>query len=93
MKAELLMDERAPVSDNAFVERVVWKLNEPVPGSPHSYKYRLAFVVKDVCVIRYDNEVGKGDHRHVGEREAPYSFSTVEQLLTDFWKEVEQWRQ
>lgn len=31
----------------------------------------------------------KGDHRHYGAREMPYRFSTVEQLLADFWTDVE----
>jgi hypothetical protein len=30
-----------------------------------------------------DNEIGKGDHRHVGAVEAAYSFSSYEKLLTD----------
>lgn len=39
-------------------------------------------------LIGYDNEPGKGDHRHYGEREETYSFSTPEQLLTDFLADV-----
>jgi hypothetical protein len=35
-------------------------------------------------VLRYDNETGKGDHRHVGDVETSYSFSSYEKLLTDF---------
>jgi hypothetical protein len=42
--------------------------------------------------IRYDNEQGKGDHRHIGEREEDYVFTTVEQLLEDFRFDVEGWR-
>jgi hypothetical protein len=37
-----------------------------VRGSRHQYKYRLVLVVNDDCVLRYDNEAGKGDHKHVG---------------------------
>jgi hypothetical protein len=47
----------------------------------------------DACVaLRYDNETGKGDHRHVREVEEPYVFSDAETLLADFWREVEEWR-
>ena len=92
MKAQLLMDEREALSDNAFVERVVWNVAERVAGSTHTYKYRLAFVVKGTCVLRYDNEAGKGDHRHMGDDQQPYMFSTVDRLLADFWKEVDEWR-
>jgi hypothetical protein len=42
--------------------------------------------------VRYDNERGKGDHRHIGEREEGYAFVTLEQLLADFRRDVEGWR-
>lgn len=40
-------------------------------------------------VVRYDNEVGKGDHRHFGEDESAYDFSSVEQLVADFQRDIE----
>jgi hypothetical protein len=52
----------------------------------------LAFVVEGVCVIRFDNEVGKGDHKHVDGREVPFAFQSPEQLVEDFWREIENWR-
>lgn len=83
------MRQRKLVSENAFAELVVWKLPVSVSGSEHAFKYRLAFVVDGVCVLRYDNETGKGDHRHVGRRETSYLFTTPEKLLSDFWNDVE----
>lgn len=50
----------------------------------------MAYVVDGVCRLRYDNEAGKGDHRHVGEIETPYRFSSLDQLIDDFWQDVEQ---
>jgi hypothetical protein len=44
-------------------------------------------------VLRYDNESGKGDHRHVSDVETLYTFSTYETLLADFWADVDAWRQ
>lgn len=44
------------------------------------------------CVLRYDNEAGKGDHKHIGNEENDYSFTTAEQLLKDFWVDVDDWR-
>lgn len=38
--------------------------------------------------MRYDNERGKGDHRHFGRREEPYLFTTPEALLADFDADV-----
>jgi hypothetical protein len=49
-------------------------------------------VVAGVCVLRYDNEAGKGDHRHVGGVETAYRFTSPEDLLADFWRDVDQWR-
>ncbi len=43
-------------------------------------------------LLRYDNEAGKGDHRHIGAVETPYRFTTPDALLADFWKDVETWR-
>jgi hypothetical protein len=63
-----------------------------VAGSGHAFKYRLAFVVDGVCVLRYDNEAGKGDHKHVGEVETAYTFESPRRLLADFWRNVELWR-
>lgn len=89
MKAELLIDERHVLDARAFVEIVVWHLPRPARASKHRFKYRLALVVDGVCVVRYDNEAGKGDHRHVAEREEPYEFSDPDTLLADFWRDVE----
>jgi Family of unknown function (DUF6516) len=92
MDASLLLNERHTMSETAFVELVVWRLPMPLPGSCHNFKYRLALVVSGSCVLRYDNESGKGDHKHVGEDESLYSFTTPKALLDDFWKDVDTWR-
>ena len=65
MTAALLLKERIAFDDDSVAELVIWQLPRSVPGSLHSYKYRLAFIVADACVLRYDNETGKGDHRHM----------------------------
>lgn len=89
MKAELIIREREVLSEVAFTEIVVWRLPIPAKGSVHSYKYRLALVINGECVLRYDNEAGKGDHRHAGHREKTYTFTTPEALLADFDADVE----
>ena len=65
VEAELLLYRREVLAETAFIERVVWLLPQPLPGSSHRFKYRLALVVNGECVMRYDNEAGKGDHRHM----------------------------
>jgi len=91
VKAEPLFQERQVIAEDAFVE-LVGKVPEPVSGSAHGFKYRLALVVAGECVLRYDNEAGKGDHRHLGGEESPYSFTTPARLLADFWNDVDLWR-
>ena len=72
-----------------IVEIAIWRVPVPVIPSLHSFKYRLVYVVEGVRVVGYDNERGKGDHRHLGDIELPYQFVSVETLLLDFWKNVE----
>lgn len=91
MKATELLRRRLVLAADAYVEMVVWQVPEPVPPSRHPYKYRLAYVVRGECVLRYDNERGKGDHLHCGPLEMPYSFSTPEQLMADFNAEIARW--
>jgi Family of unknown function (DUF6516) len=88
MKATLLQKERIKLGENRFAEIVVWQVPQPVPGSAHSFKYRMALVVNEVCVLRYDNEAGKGGHKHSGGIEVSYAFSTLDQLVEDFWADV-----
>ena len=87
--AELLVDERHVLGEDAFVEIVVWRLLRAARGSRHRFKYRLALVEDGICVLRYDNEAGKGDHRHVGAVEDAYEFTTPEALLADFWRDID----
>lgn len=89
MKAACLLRERIVISENAFVEMVVWDIPKSLKGSDHFYKYRLVLVVDRECVLRYDNEPGKGDHKHLGSTEVEYQFSTIEAMLEDFWNDVE----
>jgi len=89
---DLLFRRREIVSETAFVQIVIWRVPKPVRGSRHGFKYSLALISDGDCVLRYDNEAGKGDHKHVGEREAAYHFSELETLQADFWADVETWR-
>lgn len=87
MRAALLVCERIPFRENSFAELVLWRLPSPLPGSSHAFKYRLAFVRSGVCLVRFDNEAGKGDHRHIKGKESKYAFVTPEKLIQDFLRE------
>ena len=91
MKATELTRGRIVYSERSFAELVLWRLPKSLPGSKHPFKYRLAFVVDGVCVLRYDNESGKGDHRHVGEKEQTYAFVSPEKLVADFKRDIARW--
>jgi hypothetical protein len=91
MKAEMLMRERYVLAEDVYAEIVVWRVPVPLRASRHDLKYRMALIARGKSVLRYDNEAGKGDHRHIGRHEAPYRFVSVEDLLADFWTDVERW--
>jgi len=92
MKARELFNRRVLVTEQAFAELVLWEVPEPLSGSKHRYKYRLAFVVAGACVLRYDNEAGKGDHKHVSGKEVKYRFVSADKLVADFFEDVKRWR-
>ena len=90
--ADLLLRERIVLSETVFVEIRVWRVSLPVRGSAHDLKYSLALIAARTCVLRYDNEAGKGDHRHLPDgSEEPYSFRDAAKLVADFWKDVDAW--
>lgn len=91
MHAVALVHRRVVIAADAFAELVVWSLAEPLAPSPHRFKYRLAYVVAGECVVRYDNERGKGDHRHFAGDQQPYKFISPDRLLEDFSADIERW--
>jgi Family of unknown function (DUF6516) len=88
MNAELLFHHRIDYDDGAIAEMVLWRVPTAVLPSTHGLKYSLFYGRPGVREVGYDNERGKGDHRHFRGVESPYSFSTVEQLMSDFWSDV-----
>jgi Family of unknown function (DUF6516) len=91
MKAVQLICTRIIYSKSAFAELVLWRLPNPLSGSLHDFKYRLVYVVRGECVLRYDNETGKGDHRHFDGQESAYMFTTPEKLIANFQNDIERW--
>jgi len=91
-KAKLLYRERIEFPDGTFAELVLWDVPEPVPPTTHGFKYRLAYVVGGKRVVGYDNERGKGDHRHYEGTETPYQFENANKVLADFRTDVKRYR-
>ena len=93
MAAELLYREEYIYSDGAIREMVLWQLPGKTPDRPHGLKYRLFYGLGDgTSLVRFDNESGKGDHKHIGSQEESYRFRNVETLVADFLAEVEKAR-
>ena len=88
MKAAPIINSKQTWPDGTVVQLVVWGLPAPVAGCDHAYKYRLYCGRSGRCLARYDNEAGKGDHRHDGDQELPYGFTTLAALLADFRADV-----
>jgi uncharacterized protein YwbE len=88
MKATRIVDSKEVWPDGTLVQLAVWRLPAASPERPHGLKYRLYCGRDGRCLVRYDNETGKGDHRHIGEREEPYRFTSLPGLLADFRADV-----
>lgn len=88
MKAEVLFHQPIDYDDGTIVEMVIWRVSLPVPPSTHGLKYSLFYGRPGVRMVGYDNERGKGDHRHLQGAETACKFTTVEQLMSDFWSDV-----
>lgn len=85
----MLFHQRIDYGDGAILEMVLWRVALPVPPSTHGLKYSLFYGRPGLREIGYDNERGNGDHRHFQGVETAYAFSTVEQLMLDFWSDVQ----
>ncbi len=89
MKAQLILHTKKEDSQGNTTEMVLWKLPQPSPDRPHGIKYRCYHGnALGQCIVRYDNETGKGDHKHIGEKEIPYKFISVEKLIEDFIDDI-----
>ena len=93
MAAKLLYREKYIYSDGAIREMVLWQLPRKSPDRPHGLKYRLYYGLGDgTCLVRFDNESRKGDHKHAGSQEESYLFINVETLVAAFLAEIEKAR-
>lgn len=72
------------------IEGVIKEVPEPVAPSEHRIKYRLVYVCNGVRVIGYDNERGKGDHKHLHGLESSYAFTDVATLIRDFLQDLKE---
>lgn len=90
MQARLLYREKYVYADGAIREMVLWQLPGKFTDKSPGLKYRLYYgLAAGTCLVRYDNETGKGDHKHFLDKEVPYRFKNVESLVADFLSDIE----
>ena len=92
MKAVRLFYDKAVWPDGSIIEMVIWRLPAPVPASKHDLKFRLFYGRDGQRIVGYDNERGKGDHRHFMGRESRYRFVSIDKLVADFLADVDRAR-
>lgn len=92
MAAKLIHRSRFVYADGALREMVLWQVPR-TRHHPFGLKYRLYYGDSEgKCQVRYDNERGKGDHRHGIDREAAYQFIDVDTLVADFLADIKRLR-
>jgi len=92
MKAVLAFHDKQVLPDGAIVEMKIWEVASPVVGSAHKLKYSLFYGADGKRLVGYDNERGKGGHRHIEDRQKRYVFKTVELLMADFLADMRRLR-
>lgn len=83
-KAEKLLDDRLLLDDGSILALRLWRVPQPVPPATHRFKYALFYGRPGERLVLFDNERGKGDHKHIWEVETPYAFESPERLVADF---------
>jgi hypothetical protein len=89
-KAKLIFKDHYTFDDGDIVEMTIWQVPSPVSPSEHPFKYSLFYGHKGERIVGYDNERGKGDHKHVRGKESVFKFSSVDQLVSDFLTDVKE---
>ena len=92
MKATRIFYDKTLLPDGSVVEMVIWQLPQKSNERPHGLKYRLFFGRDGQRLVGYDNESGKGDHKHILNVEKRYKFTSIEKLVSDFLSDVERVR-
>jgi hypothetical protein len=86
--AILIESQKLVLDDGAIIQIRIWRLPAATRERPHRLKYSLFYGRPGERIVGYDNELGKGDHRHYRDREEPYRLSNYETLIRDFMNDV-----
>jgi len=86
--ASLIEDRKSVLESGAIIQIRVWRLPRPTHERPHGLKYSLLYGQPGERIIGYDNESGKGDHRHYRDHEETYTFVSLAKLIADFEADI-----
>ena len=89
MAARLFLNEKTAFEDGSILQIRVWSVPKPFPPGSHGYKYSLFYGRPGLRLVGFDNERGKGDHKHILDTETAYAFVSIARLLQDFRAEIE----
>jgi hypothetical protein len=87
-KARLLINRKVIYDDGGILQIRIWYVPSPVIASWHVYKYSLFYGRDGLRLVSYDNERGKGDHKHIRDDELPYTFTDLDRMIDDFMVDV-----
>jgi hypothetical protein len=73
-RATLILHRKRCYDEGAILELKLWRVPTSVRGSKHLFKYSLFYGAEGRRLVGYDNEAGKGDHRHYEGHEGAYAF-------------------
>lgn len=75
------------IKGDEIVEIKIWQILKS-DDKPHGVKYSIVYIKGGKRLVGYDNAEGKGDHRHYGDGEEPYKFTSIWDLIKDFKEDV-----
>ncbi|TYR32006.1 hypothetical protein FY036_13035 [Mesorhizobium microcysteis] len=87
-KASLILSDKLVLASGHIIQIRIWRLPLSTEERPHGLKYSLFYGRPGERIVGYDNEAGKGDHRHLRNLETPYKFTSMERLMADFMADV-----
>ena len=90
--AHLVLNEKTVFEDGSILQVRIWSVPKSVPSARHRCKYNLFYGRPGERLVGFDNERGKGDHKHVLGAETNYRCVSISQSLAECRTEVERVR-
>ena len=84
----MILHDKVLFKSGVVVETKVWQITDD-DRYPDGLKYSLFAVYEGQTLVGYDSHLPKGHHRHIGEKEEPYRFTSLETLRNDFKADLE----